>query len=120
MEGCRPSSQGGWISVPTTFFSHIKELTMITLHRLGHKLELFHLNPDLIVTVEGHPDTVITLATGAKIVVAETPQRVCQTVRAYRVEILAGAMKRRQDQREDAGGTVSPLRPALIDQSELA
>ena len=25
---------------------------MITLHRLGHKLEIFHLNPDLIVTVE--------------------------------------------------------------------
>ena len=74
---------------------------MITLHRLGHKLELFHLNPDLIVTVEGHPDTVITLATGAKIVVAETPERVCQAVRAYRVEILAGAMKRRQDQREE-------------------
>jgi uncharacterized protein YlzI (FlbEa/FlbD family) len=93
---------------------------MITLHRLGHKLELFHLNPDLIVTVEGHPDTVITLATGAKIVVAETPQRVCQAVRAYRVEILAGAMKRRQDQREDAGGNVSPLRPALVDGSELA
>ena len=73
---------------------------MITLHRLGHKLELFHLNPDLIVTVEGHPDTVITLATGAKIVVAETPQRVCQAVRAYRIEIMAGAMKSRQDQRE--------------------
>jgi uncharacterized protein YlzI (FlbEa/FlbD family) len=69
---------------------------MITLHRLGHKLELFHLNPDLIATVEGHPDTVITLATGSKIVVAETPQR------------------------EDGGATVSPLRPALVDQSELA
>jgi uncharacterized protein YlzI (FlbEa/FlbD family) len=85
---------------------------MITLHRLGHKLELFHLNPDLIVTVEGHPDTVITLATGAKIVVAETPLRVCQAVRAYRIEIMAGAMKSRQDQRGSTGGTVSQLRPA--------
>ena len=28
---------------------------MITLHRLGHKLELFRLNPDLIVTVEATP-----------------------------------------------------------------
>ena len=94
---------------------------MITLHRLGHKLELFHLNPDLIVTVEGHPDTVITLATGGKIVVAETPQRVCAAVRAYRVEVLAGAMKRRQEERETSGATVSPLRPAVaIDQSELA
>jgi uncharacterized protein YlzI (FlbEa/FlbD family) len=79
------------------------------------------LNPDLIVTVEGHPDTVITLATGGKIVVAETPQRVCQAVRAYRVEVLAGAMKRRQEERETTGGTVSQLRPtASIDHSELA
>ena len=97
-----PPLRAGWVgSVPAIFFQETEELTMITLHRLGHKLELFHLNPDLIVTVEGHPDTVITLATGTKIVVAETPQRVCQAVRAYRVEILAGAMKRRQDQRED-------------------
>ena len=93
---------------------------MITLHRLGHKLELFHLNPDLIVSVEGHPDTVITLATGAKIVVAETPQRVCQAARNYRVELLADAMKRRQEQRETTVGTVAQLRPApAFDHSEL-
>ncbi len=46
---------------------------MITLHRLGHSDEPFQLNPDMIVTVESTPDTVITLATGAKVVVAETP-----------------------------------------------
>ena len=93
---------------------------MITLHRLGHKLERFHLNPDLIVTVEGHPDTVVTLTTGAKIVVAETPQRVCLAVRNYRVEILADAMKRRQEQRDTSIGTVSELRPApAFDHSEL-
>ena len=94
---------------------------MITLHRLGHKLELFHLNPDMIVTVEGHPDTVITLTNGTKIVVAETPKRVCTEVRSYRVEILADAMKRRQEERQAAGANVSPLRPAMaIDHSELA
>ena len=38
--------------------------------------EPFQLNPDMIVTVESTPDTVITLATGAKIVVAETPEEV--------------------------------------------
>ena len=93
---------------------------MITLHRLGHKLELFHLNPDLIVTVEGHPDTVITLATGAKIVVAETPQRVCQAVKAYRIDVMASAMKARQEQRESSGATVSQLRPAATaDQADL-
>ena len=93
---------------------------MITLHRLGHKLELFHLNPDMIVTVEGHPDTVITLTNGTKIVVAETPKRVCTEVRSYRVEILADAMKRRQEQRQAADGNVSPLRSAsAIDHAEL-
>ena len=35
---------------------------MITLNRLGHSDEPFHLNPDMIVTVESTPDTVITLA----------------------------------------------------------
>jgi flagellar protein FlbD len=74
---------------------------MITLHRLGHKLEIFRLNPDLIVTIEATPDTVITLATGAKIVVAETPERVVSEVRAYRVDILAGALRRRHELRAD-------------------
>src|ERR1700757_3900305 len=74
---------------------------MISLHRLGHKLEPFRLNPDLIVTIEATPDTVITLATGAKIVVAETPERVVSEVRAYRVDILAGPLPRRHELRAD-------------------
>jgi hypothetical protein len=41
-------------------------------------------------------------------------------VRAYRIEIMAGAMKSRQDQRESSGGTVSQLRPAAAgDQADL-
>jgi uncharacterized protein YlzI (FlbEa/FlbD family) len=72
---------------------------MITLHRLGHKLEVFHLNPDLILTVEATPDTVITLITGAKIVVAETPQRVAAEMKACRIELLAGALSRRNEGR---------------------
>ena len=54
---------------------------MITLHRLGHKLEPFQLNPDHIATVEATPDTVITLTNGVKIVVGETPQRVSPSSR---------------------------------------
>ena len=54
---------------------------MITLHRLGHAAEPFHLNPDLIVTVEANPDTVVTLTTGTKIVVAEPPERVVDEIR---------------------------------------
>ena len=68
---------------------------MITLNRLGHSDEPFQLNPDMIVTVESTPDTVITLATGVKVVVAETPAEVAAEVHAYRAEVLAEAFRRR-------------------------
>jgi flagellar protein FlbD len=72
---------------------------MITLNRLGHSDEPFQLNPDMIVTVESTPDTVIGLATGAKIVVAETPEQVAEAVQAYRVDVLSDALRRRRAQR---------------------
>jgi flagellar protein FlbD len=68
---------------------------MITLHRLGIRSEELHLNPDLITTVEAHPDTVITLATGAKVVVAEAPEDVVDAVREWRAGILDEAWRRR-------------------------
>jgi flagellar protein FlbD len=68
---------------------------MITLNRLGHSDEPFQLNIDMIVTVESTPDTVITLATGAKVVVAETPAEVAAAVHGYRAEVLAEAFRRR-------------------------
>ncbi len=70
---------------------------MIELHRLGHGQEPFQLNPDLIVTVEAHPDTVITLATGTKIVVGETPDEVADEVRGWRVSIANAAWRDRRD-----------------------
>jgi uncharacterized protein YlzI (FlbEa/FlbD family) len=69
---------------------------MIELHRLGQP-EPFHLNPDLIVTVEAHPDTVIHLATGARVVVAESPQDVSDLVRDWRVSITNAAWRERRD-----------------------
>jgi flagellar protein FlbD len=72
---------------------------MITLHRLGHATEKLHLNHDMIVTVEANPDTVITLKTGAKIVVAETADEVVREVRDCRVEILTEAMRHRRQER---------------------
>jgi flagellar protein FlbD len=69
---------------------------MITLNRLGHSDEPFQLNPDMIVTVESTPDTVIALATGAKVVVSETPQEVTAAIHAYRAEVLSDAMRRRR------------------------
>ena len=71
---------------------------MISLHRLGHQAEEFHLNPDLIVTVEANPDTVITLTTGTKVVVSESPERVVQEIRSYRVDVLSGALNRRRQE----------------------
>ena len=85
---------------------------MITLHRLGHQVETFQLNPELIMTVEATPDTVITLTNGAKIVVAEPPERVVADVRDHRIEILAGAMDRREQLRgqRNAIRKTAPLR----------
>ncbi len=57
---------------------------MIQLHRLGRTPEPFHLNPDLIVTIEAHPDTVVHLTTGANLVVCESPEEVVAEVRAWR------------------------------------
>jgi uncharacterized protein YlzI (FlbEa/FlbD family) len=71
---------------------------MISLHRIGHQAEEFHLNPDLIVTVEANPDTVITLTTGTKVVVAESPERVVEEIRSYRVDVLSGALNRRRQE----------------------
>jgi flagellar protein FlbD len=68
---------------------------MITLHRLGIRSEELHLNPDLITTIEAHPDTVITLATGSKVVVSEPPDEIAEAVREWRAGILDEAWRRR-------------------------
>ncbi len=91
---------------------------MITLNRLGHRDEPFQLNPDMIVTVEATPDTVITLATGAKVVVAETPDEVAATVHAYRAAVLGEAFRRRSAQRHAAPSPAArpPARLAAVEE----
>ena len=66
---------------------------MIALHRLGHAGDSFHLNPDLIVTVERTPDTVVTLTTGTRLLVREAPEDVAALVRDWRSSVLAGAVR---------------------------
>ena len=61
---------------------------MIRLHKLGRDPQPFHLNPDLILTVEAHPDTVVTLTTGSRLVVTETPDEVVAAVRQWRAAVL--------------------------------
>ena len=64
---------------------------MIELHRLGQEAEKFLLNPDLIAVIEAHPDTVVTLTTGTKILIAESPEQVTDRIRAWRASILREA-----------------------------
>ncbi len=62
--------------------------TMIQLTRLNnHPLVV---NSDLIKFIENAPDTVITLATGEKIVVLESAEQVLDLIVQFRQRILAG------------------------------
>jgi uncharacterized protein YlzI (FlbEa/FlbD family) len=60
------------------------EAIMIRLHRLGSTYEPFHVNPDLVV---------LTLTNGTKLVVAESADEIVATVRRWRVDIMADAMR---------------------------
>ena len=68
---------------------------MIKLHRLAHQSETFLLNPDLISIIEAHPDTVIALTTGVKVLVTETPDEITQLIRTWRADILRDALDTR-------------------------
>ena len=59
---------------------------MIQLSRLNG--ETMVLNSDLIRYAEANPDTVITLVTGEKIVVAESCEELMTRVQAYRAGLL--------------------------------
>ena len=92
---------------------------MILLHRLGHSDEPFQLNPDMIVTIESTPDTVLTLATGAKVVVSEAPDEVSAAVHAYRADVLGEAFRRRRPERPPRpphGGRDAPRLAAVEDE----
>jgi uncharacterized protein YlzI (FlbEa/FlbD family) len=73
---------------------------VIRLHRLGGSAEAFYLNPDLILAIDATPDTIVTLTTHNKILVADSPEEVVAAVQAWRSSIIAGALppvKRRGD-----------------------
>jgi flagellar protein FlbD len=61
---------------------------MIRLHRLAREPQPFHLNPDLVLTVEASPDTVVTLTTGSRLIVTESPEAVADAVRMWRASVL--------------------------------
>ena len=62
---------------------------MIDLTRLnGHRLIL---NCDLIRYAEAAPDTTLTLVTGEKLIVRESPEELIERIRIYRAAVLATA-----------------------------
>lgn len=63
---------------------------MIRLTRLNS--QQITLNSDLIKLVESNPDTVITLVSGDKILVHETPEEVIGRVIEFRRAVLAGLL----------------------------
>jgi uncharacterized protein YlzI (FlbEa/FlbD family) len=68
---------------------------VIQLHRLAHQGESFLLNPDLVSIIEAHPDTVIALTTGVKVLVIETPEEIARLIRTWRADILRDALDTR-------------------------
>jgi uncharacterized protein YlzI (FlbEa/FlbD family) len=77
--------------------AHQEEEKMIVLHKLSHTPEPLYLNPDLIQVVEARPDTHVVLTTGGQLTVSETPAEVAEAVFAYRVGILAAALRPDRD-----------------------
>jgi flagellar protein FlbD len=60
---------------------------MIPIHRLTHPEQSLLLNPDHIQMVESTPDTVVLLASGARLVVMETPEEIAERVREWRASV---------------------------------
>ena len=80
---------------PSSFRRAPAEYTsVIRLHRLGHPGENFHLNPDLIVSIESTPDTIVTLTTHTKLIVAERPEEVVAAILAWRASVLETGLPR--------------------------
>jgi uncharacterized protein YlzI (FlbEa/FlbD family) len=75
---------------------------VIRLHRLSARAEVFYLNPDLIVAIDSTPDTVVTLTTHQKVLVADSPEIVVAAVKDWRASIIATAFPTAPKRRNDA------------------
>ena len=79
---------------------------MIRLHRLSARAEVFYLNPDLIISIDSTPDTVLTLTTHQKVLVSDSPDVVIAAIQAWRSGILAAALPSTPRRRSDAALTL--------------
>ena len=64
---------------------------MIQITRLDRQPVV--LNSDLIVSIESTPDTVITLTTGQKLTVLDSPEDLAGRIRDYQISIWRGTPK---------------------------
>jgi flagellar protein FlbD len=60
---------------------------MIILTRLNHSVLV--LNSDLIETIETKPDTVVSLISGQKLIVLESPEEIVERVIQFRRAVVA-------------------------------
>ena len=67
---------------------------MVLVHRL--KGEPLFLNADLIESIESIPDTVVTLADGRRLVVADDPGELVQRITRFRASVLVAAEELRE------------------------
>jgi flagellar protein FlbD len=79
---------------------------VIRLHRLSARAEVFYLNPDLIVSLDSTPDTVVTLTTHQKVLVSDRVEDVVTAIRQWRASILADAMPSTPKRRSEAALTL--------------
>ena len=75
---------------------------MIRLHRLSARAEGFYLNPDLILAIDSTPDTVVTLTTHQKVLVADSAEVIVAAIQQWRASILATAFPQAPKRRSDA------------------
>ncbi len=79
---------------------------MILVHRL--RGEPMFLNPDLIEFIESTPDTVITLADGRKLVVADDPEEVIDRARMFRASVIVASDELRDARHSTPNLTLLP------------
>lgn len=79
---------------------------MIRLHRLSARAESFYLNPDLIVSIDSTPDTVLTLTTHQKVLISDSPDVVIAAIQAWRSSIISAALPSTPRRRSDAALTL--------------
>lgn len=75
---------------------------MILITRLNQ--QCFHVNPDLIKTIEQLPHTVLTLINGEKLVARESAEEIIARITEFRRGLLEGL----QPRRDAAGSLPSP------------